>query len=67
MRFHERHPGLLQIEGGIAVAARRLRHALQRTELRQKLHVDEMAETLNGTYVNEVNVGEIEDNDDNTT
>ena len=38
MRFHERHPGLLQIEGDTAIAAR-LHRALQRNEVRRKLHV----------------------------
>ena len=36
MRFDERHPGLLQIEGGIAIAARP-RRALQEIEVWQKL------------------------------
>ena len=38
MRFDERHPGLMQIEGGITIAAR-LRRALQRNEVRRKFHV----------------------------
>ena len=38
MRFDERHPGLLQIEGGIAIAAR-LRRAPRRSEVRRKFHV----------------------------
>ena len=36
-RFDERHPGLLQIEEGIAIAARP-RCALQSTEVRRKFH-----------------------------
>ena len=38
MRFDERHPGLLQIEGGLAIAARLCR-ALKRNEARRKFHV----------------------------
>ena len=38
MRFDERHPGLLHIEGGIAIAAR-LRCALQRNEVQRKFDV----------------------------
>ena len=38
MHFDERHPGLPQIEGGIAIAAR-LRCARQRNEARRKFHV----------------------------
>ena len=38
MRFRERHPGLLQIEGGIAITAR-LRRALQRNNLRRKFYL----------------------------
>ena len=38
MRFDEGHRGLLQIEGGIAIAAR-LRCALQKNEVRRKFHV----------------------------
>ncbi|CAM9557873.1 unnamed protein product, partial [Laminaria digitata] len=36
MRFYERHAGLLQV-GGIAIASR-LRRALQRFEVRRKIH-----------------------------
>ena len=38
MRFDERHSGLPQIEGGIAIAAR-LRRDLQRNEVRRTFHV----------------------------
>ena len=38
MRFDERYSALLQIEGGIAIAAR-LRCALQTNEVRRKFHV----------------------------
>ena len=38
MRFDERHPGLVQVKGGIAIAARLCR-AFQRNEVRREFHV----------------------------